>query len=186
MQKILLTSLLFSATIASAATYKLDPAHSNAGFAIDHFGTSTNRAAIHNLEGEMQFDLEAKTGSIDVVLPVKNLSSGNAQFDGHLKSGDIFDAEKFPEIRFVSEKFNFKDGKVESVDGQLTMKGKTAPVSLKATKFNCYDNPMAKTQACGGDFTATIDRTQWGVDYLVPQGVSKEVVITVQIEAHKQ
>lgn len=186
MKKALLSSLVFAAALANAAEYKLDPAHANARFGIDHFGTSTNRAAIHNLEGSMEFDSESKTGKIDVTLPVNNISSGNQHFDKHLKSADIFDVEQFPEIRFVSEKFNVKDDKLESVEGQLTMKGKTAPVTLKAEKFNCYDSPMAKTQVCGGDFIATIDRSQWGVDYLIDKGFAKEVDIVIQIEALKQ
>ena len=76
--------------------------------------------------------------------------------------------------------------KLLSVDGNLTMNGKTAPVKLKADKFNCYQSPMAKAEVCGGDFSTTIDRTKWGLDYLVSAGMSKKVNINIQIEAAKQ
>ena len=64
--------------------------------------------------------------------------------------------------------------------------GKTAPVTLKATQFNCYDSPMLKREVCGGDFETTIDRTQWGMNYGVEWGFPKNVRLVVQIEAVKQ
>ena len=64
--------------------------------------------------------------------------------------------------------------------------GKTHPVTLKATKFNCYQSPMLKTEVCGGDFETVIDRTQWGMNYLVNAGMTKNVKLDIQIEAAKQ
>ena len=64
--------------------------------------------------------------------------------------------------------------------------GKTHPVTLKATKFNCYQNPMLKREVCGGDFETTIDRTLFGADYGVQYGFPKNVRIVAQIEAVKQ
>ncbi len=59
-----------------------------------------------------------------------------------------------------------KGNKVSSVDGTLTLLGQTHPVTLKATKFNCYNSPMLKTEVCGGDFETVIDRSKWGMNYL--------------------
>ncbi len=187
MKKALLALCLTVATAtAAAAAYKIDSNHANARFAIDHFGTSTNTAGFYNLSGDMQFDRKAKTGSIDIKIPANTISSNNTQFDNHLKSADLFNVAQYPEIRFQSTRFNFKGDKVSSVIGNLTLLGKTAPVTLKATKFNCYQSPMLKTEVCGGDFEAVIDRTKWGMDYLVSAGVSKNVQLHIQIEAAKQ
>ncbi|WP_204354408.1 YceI family protein [Mannheimia varigena] len=89
-------------------------------------------------------------------------------------------------MRFVSTKFYFADKKVTKVEGNLTLLGQTHPVTLKATKFNCYDSPMLKAEVCGGDFVTTIDRSQWGMNYLVDVGMTKDVEIAIQIEAAKQ
>ena len=89
-------------------------------------------------------------------------------------------------MRFVSTKFNFNGKKLVSVDGKLTLLGKTQPVKLTASKFNCYPNPMLKTEVCGGDFSTTIDRTKWGMNYLVKEGMAKNVRIDIQIEAAKK
>ena len=135
----------------------------------------------------MQFDKAGKTGKVDIELDMTSVNSGTAAFNKHLQSADIFDAEKFPSAKFVSDKFVFDGDKLKEVSGHLTLKGKTAPVTLKANKFTCYESPMLqKREVCGGDFEASIDRTQWGVDYGIPYGFSKQVRLVMQIEAVKQ
>ena len=175
-----------TALSAGATTYKVDSHHANARFAIDHFNTSTNVGGFYGLTGTVDFDQAARKGKIDITIPMSALQTGSEHFTQHLKSADIFDAAKYPEMRFTSTKFNFVGKKLTSVEGNLTLHGKTAPVKLKAEKFNCYQSPMAKTEVCGGDFSTTIDRTKWGVDFLVNNGMTKNVRLDIQIEAAKQ
>ncbi|QMT40997.1 YceI family protein [Neisseria shayeganii] len=183
---------LFALTLAAvaatavAADYRIDPHHTNARFAIDHFGTSTNVGGFYGLTGAMKFDPARRTGSIDITIPVAKLQSSSPEFTNHLKSADLFHAERHPEMRFVSTRFNFAGNKVHSVEGRLTLLGKTHPVTLRAEKFNCYDNPILKARVCGGDFSATIDRTLWGMNYLLEAGIPKNVRLDIQIEAAKQ
>ena len=187
MKKTLFAGLLaVAAGAASAATYTIDSHHANARFAIDHFGATTNTGGFYNLTGTVAFDPKAQTGSVDVRIPVSSLNTGNARFDEHLKSADLFNAAQYPEMRFQSSKWHFKGNKVSSVEGTLTLLGQTHPVTLKATKFNCYNSPMLKTEVCGGDFETVIDRSQWGMNYLVAAGMSKNVKLNIQIEAAKQ
>jgi polyisoprenoid-binding protein YceI len=75
---------------------------------------------------------------------------------------------------------------VTEVQGQFTLLGKTQPLTLKATQFNCYENPMLKREVCGGDFETVIDRTAHGMDYGVQWGFPKNVRLLVQVEAVKQ
>lgn len=188
MKKLVLSlPILFASVVAAQAVdYKIDPVHTNARFNIDHFNTSTNHGGFYGIEGDITFSEEDMSGEINVSIPVNTLNTGSKAFDGHILSADILDAEKHPTIEFKSTKLNFEDKKLATVEGNLTMKGETHPVELKAVKFNCYDNPMLKAEVCGGDFETTIDRTQWGVDYLVEQGVDKMVTLQIQVEAAKQ
>lgn len=183
-------ALLGLTVTAHAATYEIDAAHTNARFAIDHFNTSTNVGGFFGLTGSMEFDKEARKGKIDITIPIDSLQTGSEAFTGHLKSADLFNAEAHPNMRFESTKFNYvgkgKARKLPSVDGNLTLLGQTHPVRLKANKFKCYDSPMAKAEVCGGDFSTTIDRTKWGMDYLVAMGMAKKVRIDIQVEAVKQ
>lgn len=186
MQKILFAAVLAAVSLGAAAeTYEIDSFHTNARFSIDHFGTSSNVGGFYQLGGTMQFDAAKADGQISLTIPVKKLHSSSPQFTKHLLSADLFDAAKYPTIRFVSTKFHSADGKVTAVDGQLTMLGKTLPVTLKASKFNCYNSPMKQTQVCGGDFHASIDRTQWGMNYLADKGMTKTVELHIQVEAAK-
>ena len=175
-----------TAGAAQAANYAIDPTHTFVTFEISHFGATTNRARFDKKQGTVEFDRAAKTGKVDISIDVTSVNSGTPQFDKHLQSADLFDAAKHPTIKFVSDKFSFNGDKVSEVSGQLTLLGKTAPVTLKATQFNCYDSPMLKREVCGGDFEATIDRTQWGMNYGVEWGFPKNVRLVVQIEAIKQ
>ena len=171
---------------AESATYAIDPTHTFATFEINHFGASVNRGRFDKKEGTVQFDKAGKSGKVDITFNVASINTGTPAFDKHLQSADLFDAAKHPTMKFVSSKFVFNGDKLASVEGELTLLGKTAPVTLKANQFACYDSPMLKREVCGGDFEATIDRTQWGMNYGVEWGFSKNVRLVVQIEAVKQ
>lgn len=175
-----------TAAQAAPATYAIDPMHTFASFEQLHFGTSTVRGRFDKKTGTVQLDKAAKTGKVEISFDMNGINTGAAAFDKHLKSEDFFDVAKFGTAKFVGDKFVFDGAKVVEVQGQLTLKGKTAPVTLKASNFGCYDNPMFKREVCGGDFTAVIDRTQWGVDYGLAWGFPKDVRLVIQVEAVKQ
>jgi len=181
-------ALLAAATLSQAApaTYAIDPTHTFVTYEIGHFGTSTNRGRFDKKEGTVQFDKAAKAGKVDITFEIGSVNTGVAPMNKHLLGDDFFSADKFPTATFVGDKFSFNGEKVTEVAGQLTMKGKTAPVTLKALAFNCYDSPMLKREVCGGDFEAVIDRTQWGIDYGLAWGFSKNVKLVIQVEAVKQ
>lgn len=179
---------LVTAAPAMAADYTIDSMHTNARFTIDHFATSSNVGGFYNLSGKVQYDAKAKTGFVDITIPVKNISTGRAVFDQHLLDADFFNAAQYPTMHFVSDTWHFDHtGKVKSVTGKLTLLGKSHSVTLNASKFNCYNSPMLKTEVCGGDFKATIDRTQWGMNKFVDvMKASRWVKLDIQIEAAKQ
>jgi polyisoprenoid-binding protein YceI len=172
---------------AAPATYAIDPTHTFATFEIDHMGATTNRVRFDKKSGTVELDRAAKAGKVEVTLDMASVNSGTAAFDKHLVSEEIFNVAKFPTAKFVSDKFVFDGDKLKEVNGQLTILGKTQPVTLKANKFNCYPNPMLqKRETCGGDFETTIDRSAFGVNYGLDWGFTKQVRLVLQIEAVKQ
>ncbi len=179
-------TLLVGVTQVQAATYAIDPGHTFVTFEIGHFGTSTNRGRFDKKEGKVEFDRAGATGKIEIVIDTTSISTGTAAFDKHLQSADMFDSAKHPTAKFVADKLSFNGDKVADVTGTLTLLGKTQPVTLKATSFNCYNSPMLKREVCGGDFETTIDRTQFGMNYGVDWGFPKNVRLLVQVEAIKQ
>ncbi len=186
-------ALIAAATLAAAgaaqaqsATYAIDPAHTYATFEISHFGTSTNRGRWDKKEGTVQLDRAAKSGKVELTIDVASINTGSAAFDKHLRGADFFDVEKHPTAKFVGDKFSFNGDKVSEVAGSLTLLGKTLPVTLKATNFNCFNHPMLKREVCGGDFETTIDRTAYGMNYGIQYGFPKDVRVVIQVEAVKQ
>lgn len=176
---------LCSVASAQAATYVVEPTHTSVIWEAKHFGVSTSRGRFDKKAGTIVFDQAAKTGSVEITIDMKSINTGVAPFDAHLKSDDFFAAEKFPEAKFVSTRLKFDGDKIAEVVGQLTLRGVTKPVVLKATSFGCYENPKLKRQVCGGDFETTLVRSEFGMNYGLP-GIPDNVRLLIQIEAVAQ
>ncbi|HEX3139690.1 MAG TPA: YceI family protein [Rhizobacter sp.] len=189
MTKTLLAAALF-ATVglahAESAVYAIDPTHTFVTFEAKHFGTSTFRGRFDKKEGSVTLDKAAKTGKVELSIDTASVSTGVAPLDTHLKSKDFFSSTEFPTAKFSADKFSFDGEKVSSVAGTLTLRGKTHPVTLTATNFNCYQNPMLKREVCGGDFETTIQRSLWDVSYGLPSAVPDSTRLLIQVEAVKQ
>ncbi|MCZ2406896.1 MAG: YceI family protein [Burkholderiales bacterium] len=183
---VVLLGLGLASTRAEPADYRIDPDHTYATFAIDHHGASVNRARFDDVTGTVRFDRQARTGAIDITVQAASVYSGSKGFDEHLRSADLFDVARHPTLRFTADRLVFDGERLLEVPGQLTLLGQTHPVTLKALQFRCYANQRAGTEACGGDFEAVVDRTQWGMNYLVQAGMPRMVRIGATIEAFRQ
>ena len=177
---------LAGAAFAEPANYTLEPNHTFVTFEIGHFNTSTNRGRFDKKEGTVTIDRAAKTGKLDVTLDTTSLNTGVAQFTKHLNSDEILDTAKFPTAEFHGDKFTFSGDKVTEIAGNLTLHGKTNPITLKAVNFNCYNSPLLKKEVCGGDFETTIQRSLCGVNYGANYGFPDGVHLIIQVEAIKQ
>ena len=193
MKKVSMKTLLAVAALglalnaqAQSATYAIDPTHTFVYFEVGHYGTSTNRGRFDRKEGSVQLDRAARSGRVEVSFELASVSTGVPMLDKHLLSGDFFDSARYPNATFVGDKFSFDGNKVVQVSGNLTLRDKTVPVVLKATRFNCYLNPLLRRETCGGDFETTIKRSQWGMRWGLDAGVPDEVRLLVQVEAIKQ
>ena len=175
-----------TAAQADGGNYAIDPTHTFVSVEVMHFGTSTQRVRFDRKEGAVQFDRASRSGRVEITIDMASVNSGVAPFDSHLRSKDVLDVAEHPTARFVGSRFSFTGDKVTEVAGTLTMRGRTHPVALKATRFNCYLNPIFKREVCGGDFEAVIQRSLWGVDHGLPAVAPDNVRLLVQVEAIKQ
>jgi len=171
---------------AEPVTYNFDPTHTWTTWEVRHFGTSTYRGRFDKKEGTVTIDRAAKTGKLELTIDLASVDTGVDHLNHHLQEADFFDVEKYPTAKFVADEFRFDGDDVSQVKGQLTLKGKTRPVTLKGTAFNCYQNPMLKREVCGGDFSATINRSDWGVSFGGPFPVGDEVRLMIEVEAVRQ
>jgi polyisoprenoid-binding protein YceI len=184
------TLLAGAAQAQSGGTYKMDPRHTFVTFEIGHrvgnLEMSTNRGRWDKKEGTVQFDAASKSGKVNLTIDMASINTGTEGFDKHLRTADFFDVEKHPTATYTSERFVFQGDRLVEVVGNLTLMGKTHPVTLKASRFGCAENPMIKREVCGGDFETVLDRSLFGVTYGIPRGVAKDVRLIVQVEAIKE
>jgi polyisoprenoid-binding protein YceI len=181
------TALLAATGFAQAqsATYTVEPTHTFVTWEAKHFGTSTSRGRFDKKDGSITIDRAAKTGRAEITIDMASINTGVAPFDKHLKGKDFFDTDNHASAKFVGDKFTFDGDKLSEVAGTLTMLGKSNPVTLKASGFNCYTNPFFKREVCGGDFETTVQRSLYGMSYGLP-GIPDNIRLLIQIEAVKQ
>ena len=175
---------LSTAAIAASDSYTVDSRHTFPVFEVSHFGFSIQRGRFNKTTGALTLDRAAKSGTIDVTIDVASIDMGIEKWDQHMKSEDFFNAAKFPSITYKSTKLAFDGDKVVAADGELTLLGVTKPVKATITDFVCKPHPMLKKEVCGGNVTASIKRSEYGMAYGLPN-IGDDIKILLPVEAIK-
>ena len=173
---------LLGNAIAAPVTYAVDSSHTFPRFSYSHFGYSTQLSSFKNTTGKVVFNAAAKTGSVEITIDMKAVNTGFDDFNGHLQGEDFFDTAKYPTATFKSTKVVFEGDKPKSVEGVLTIKGVSKPVTLTVTAFQAMPHPMMKKPALGATAFTTIKRSEFNAGKFAPY-VGDEVRIDIAIEA---
>jgi polyisoprenoid-binding protein YceI len=181
---VLAAGVLQSAT-AAPDTYVIDNAHTFPRFEYSHFGYSTQISRFDKTSGTIVIDRAAGTGAVDVSIDATSVDTGFPLFNGHLQGEDFFDTKQFATITFKSSKLHFAGDKLRAVDGDLTIKGITKPVTLEITSFQCMPHPQVKKDACGANAVTKIKRSEFNNGKYAPY-VGDDVTLTIAVEAIKQ
>jgi polyisoprenoid-binding protein YceI len=176
------------ATDLTTGTWAIDTVHSSIGFSVRHLVVSKVRGTFETFSGAIVV-AEDGTPSVSAEIAVDSLHTGNEQRDGHLKSADFFDVEKYPTATFVSTGVR-ADGDNYVLDGDFTLKGSTKPIAL-SLEFNGVNPGMGHGQVAGFEASVVLNRKDFGIDIDMPLEtggavVGDKVTITLQIEALKQ
>lgn len=180
-----LLAALAGSAIAAPVTYVVDESHTFPRFSYSHFGLSTQLSSFSKTSGKVVFDAQAKTGSVDITIDMKSVNTGFVDFNGHIQGEDFLDTAKFPTATFKSTKVVFEGDKPKSIDGVLTIKGVSKPVTLSVTSFLAMPHPMVKKPAIGANAFTTIKRSEYGAGKFAPY-VGDEVRIDIALEAIAQ
>jgi len=180
-----LFAALAGSAIAAPVTYGVDSSHTFPRFSYSHFGYSNQLSSFKNTSGTVVFDAEAKTGSVDIRIDMKSVNTGFEVFDGHIQGEDFLDTAKFPTATFKSTKVVFEGDKPKSIEGNLTIKGVTKPVTLTVTSFQAMPHPMMKKPALGANAFTTIKRSEFNAGKYAPY-VGGDVRIDIAVEAVAQ
>jgi polyisoprenoid-binding protein YceI len=175
-----------SALASLAGTWKIDPAHSGVEFVVTHLMISKVRGRFSDISGSVVTDGTPVGSRIEAEIGTASITTNDAGRDTHLRSGDFFDVEKFPKIRFVSTAVKPTGDNEFVVAGDLTIRGVTRPVEMKVTSEGFTKDPWGNDRA-GFSGSLKIDRRDFGLTWnqaLEAGGVmvSNEVRLTVDVE----
>jgi polyisoprenoid-binding protein YceI len=165
-------------------TWKLDPTHSSANFAVKHMVVATFRGRFENIDATLTVGEDGAAqlvGTVDagsIVVKDENLQA-------HLGSPDFFDTERYPELRFASKAIR-RDGEELVIDGELTIKDHTHAVEARGTITDPHET-LGGAIKIGVTLETVIDRTQFGLEWNAPLpkggvAVSNDVKLTVELE----
>jgi len=174
-----------SPALAAPETYTVDGTHTFPRFSYSHLGYSTQLSRFNSTSGKVVYDAAAKTGTVDIVIDAKSVDTGYATFNEHIQGEDFLDTAKFPTATFKSTKVVFEGDKPAKIEGQLTIKGVTKPVTLTVTDFKAAPHPMLKKNAIGANAWTVIKRSEFNAGKYAPN-VGDDVRIDIAIEAIAQ
>ena len=185
----LAAAIALAASVASAfaapETFNLDSTHSFPRFSYSHLGYSIQMSRFDKATGTVILDKAAKTATVDIVIDTKSVNTGSTTFNEHIQGEDFLDTAKYPTATFKSTKVIFEGDKPAKIEGNLTLKGITKPVTLTVTSFHAMPHPMMKKDAIGANATTKVKRTDFNMGKNAPY-VGDEVTIDIALEAIKQ
>ena len=180
-------ALVVSAVSAAPVKYTIDSNHTYPSIETDHFGgLSTFRGKFNSTSGTVVLDREAGSGTLDVTIDATSIDMGHDKLNEHIKAdAAMLDTKKFPTATYSGKLTKFINGAPTEVDGTLTLRGVSKPVTLKIDQFGCRPHPMRKKEVCGARATGTINRDDFGVVYGKDYGFKMATKLDIQVEALK-
>lgn len=175
----------------TATTWAIDPTHSEVQFKVKHLVISTVTGSFGQYDGQITTEgNDFNNAAVSFSADISSISTGNDQRDGHLKSADFFDAENFPKLTFTSTSMTKTGDDTYALTGDLTIRGVTKSVTLKAEYGGQMQDFYGQTKS-GFELSGTIKRKEFGLtwDGVTEAGgvvVSDDVKLVMNIQLTKQ
>jgi len=173
-----------------SGTYQLDASHSRVGFIARHAMIAKVRGSFDQVEGKATIDgANPAASSLEVTIQATSIDTRDANRDGHLRSADFFDVEKYPTITFVGTGFAIVDDETVEVTGDLTIKDVTKSVTIPFEFGGAAVDPFGNSRI-GFEGQVTVNRKDWGLTWnaaLETGGVlvGEKVVLDLEVSAVK-
>ena len=173
-----------------AGNFTIDPTHSEIGFTARHAMVTKVRGSFTEFSGTASSEENLNNAQINVEIDVNSVDTRNADRDGHLKTGDFFETEKYPKITFKSTDIKAKDDETLEVTGDLTIKDVTKPVTIDFEFNGEAVDPFGNTRV-GFEGQTTINRKDFGLNFQAALDtggvlVSEKITLNFDISAIKQ
>src|SRR5215467_6672256 len=171
-----------------AATWNIDPVHSEVGFSVRHMMVSKVRGRFTNFSGQIVTAADPAHSSVTAEIDLSSINTGQEQRDEHIKSADFFEVETYPTMTYKSVGIKVEDGEYV-LEGDLTLKGVTRSVPLKLELQGFGPDPFGGYRA-GFSATGEINRRDFNVSFSAPMAnggvvVADKIQLHLEIEAVK-
>lgn len=180
--------MLALGSAATAEIYKFDPGHTEIRFTYNHAGLSDQNGQWKIIDGEVDFDAnDIAATKVTVTVDAASIDTGVGPLDEHLKSGDFFDAEKFPTITFTSTGVEQTGDDSVTLVGDLTIKEITKPITMSFKLNHQGAHPLGeffdyyKGEWIGVQGTGDMLRSDFGVGMFAPV-TSDEITLSISAE----
>ncbi len=169
---------------AAADAYQIDRDHCSVYFAVAHRDISLVRGRFARLAASVDFDPQAKIGTLTADVDAASVDTGNATLDAVLRSAQFLDVAAYPEVRYVGDRFVFDGDALTAIEGRLWLHGVMRPLRLAVARFACRDVAagIVQRQVCGGSFRAAFDRADYGLTRFLPD-VGNRIELDIEVEA---
>lgn len=170
--------------------WEFDPAHTRIGFSAKHAMVTTVRGAFNDVTGHLHVDTEHPENSwAKVTMDVTSVDTRSKQRDDHLRSADFFEADKWPQITFVSTHIEEVDDRAFSVTGDLTIRDVTRQVMIPLALIGIEVGAYGELRA-GFEGTRRLNRRDYGLEWNTPLDsggvlVSEKITLEFEISAVK-
>lgn len=168
----------------TSGTWNIDPAHSTLGFTVRHMVVSKVRGKFEDFSSTLTVGQDLVSSTVEATVQMGSVTTGQADRDNHLRTGDFFEVEKFPTMTFTST-----SATSNSLTGDLTIKGITHPVTFDVDFGGVITDPYGNQRA-GFEANAEINRKDFGVTIDMPMEgggavVGDKVKLTLEVEYTK-
>jgi polyisoprenoid-binding protein YceI len=180
-----LTRLVDGVELPAAGRWRIDPGHAEVAFVGRHLMFTKVRGRFRGVDGHVHIAPDPTKSSVEVTIDMASVESGDTARDTHLRSGDLFDVERYPAATFTGTTRHWT-GSSGKLDGILTIKDRTRPVQLQVTYLGTVTDPWDAQRAVFSAAT-TINREDWGITWNMPLAsggllVSKEIQLEIELE----
>ena len=169
--------------LAAPENYTVDPHHTYPSLEFSHMGISVWRGKFNKTAGKVVLDREAKTGTVEIRVDTMSIDFGHMGMNTFAVGEDWLGVEKFPAMTYKGT-LRFTGDKPSSVEGRLTLRDVTRPLTLKINTFNCVAHPIFRKEVCGADAEGELNRADYGMT-LYSDGEAGKIRLRIQVEALK-
>jgi polyisoprenoid-binding protein YceI len=151
-----------------AGTFRVDPDRTSVRFAVQYLGLARAQGRFGRTSGTIIVDGQQKVDRIDLVIDTRSVDMGWDLRDAFVRSEVMFDAQRFPQLRFHSTHASYDGARLVAIEGEVTLRGVTRPVRLEVERVECAPSSEDGQEACTAAVTGRISRRAFRMDFAYP------------------